>query len=99
MTDDDFEWDDAKAADNHANHGVSFEAARAIFKDPFAIEYIDERYDYGETRWIIIGMAHDRLLLVAYTMREDRIRPISARAAESFEQRQYHEQNAQDDQT
>ena len=50
MIDDDFEWDHTKAAENNANHGVSFEAARAIFKDPFAIEYIDDRYDYGETR-------------------------------------------------
>lgn len=98
MVDDDFEWDDTKATENNANHGVSFEVARAIFKDPFAIEYIDDRYDYGETRWIILGMAHDRLLSVAYTMREIRIRLISARAAEPFEQRQYHEQNARNDQ-
>ena len=32
-----------------------------MFKDPFAIEYIDDRHDYGEARWIIIGMAHDHL--------------------------------------
>lgn len=97
MTDDEFEWDDDKAASNYADHGVTFDAARGIFKDPFAIEYVDDRFDYGETRWIILGMAHSRLLVVVYTMREPRIRIISARAAEPFEQREYHEQNARDE--
>jgi uncharacterized protein len=37
MNEDDFEWNDDKAAHNLAAHGVSFEAAREVFKDPFAI--------------------------------------------------------------
>ena len=93
MNDDDFEWDEAKAAANYAKRGVTFEAARDVFKDPFAIEQIDDRHDYGEQRWTVLGMAGDRLLLVAYTMRQNRVRLISARAAEPFERREYHEQN------
>jgi hypothetical protein len=42
-------------------------------------------------------MAQDRLLLVAYTMRNDSIRIISARGAEPYEKREYHEQNARND--
>jgi uncharacterized DUF497 family protein len=38
MHDGEFEWDDQKAVDNYSKHGVSFEAAREAFKDPFAIE-------------------------------------------------------------
>jgi uncharacterized protein len=38
MGDDAFEWDDAKAAANYAKHGVTFDAARDVFKDAFAIE-------------------------------------------------------------
>jgi hypothetical protein len=98
MNDDEFEWDDSKAASNYAKHGVSFEAARDLFKDPFAIEQIDDRHDYGEERRTILGVARGRLLLVAYTMRNNSIRIISARAAEPYEQREYHEQNARDDQ-
>jgi len=94
MGDDDFEWDDAKATANYVKHGVTFEAARDVFKDPFAIEQIDDRHDYGEERWTLLGMAGDRLLPVAYTMRQNRVRLISARAAEPFERREYHEQNA-----
>jgi uncharacterized DUF497 family protein len=39
------------------------------------------------------GMVEGRLLFVAYTMRGETIRMISARGAEPHEQRQYHENN------
>jgi uncharacterized DUF497 family protein len=94
MRDDAFEWDDEKASKNYAVHGVSFEAARDVFKDPFAIEWLDDREPYGEDRFVIIGMADDRLLYVAYTMRGDVIRIISARGAEPYEKRQYHGENS-----
>jgi uncharacterized DUF497 family protein len=48
---------DAKAEANLSAHGVSFELAKTVFKDPFAIELLDDREDYGEERFIIIGMA------------------------------------------
>jgi uncharacterized protein len=91
MDDDAFEWDDAKAAANYAKHVVTFDAACDVFKDPFAVEQVDDRQNYGEERWTILGMARGRLLLVAYTMRGDRIRIISARAAEPYERPEYHE--------
>ncbi len=65
MTDAAFEWDDRKAAANHARHGVTFEMARDVFKDSFAIDWLDEREDYGEDRFIVIGMVESRLLFVA----------------------------------
>lgn len=94
MNEDDFEWDDDKAAHNLAAHGVSFEAATEVFKDPFAIEYEDNREHYGEDRYVIIGMVDDRLLCVAYPQRNGTIRIISARGAEPHEGRRYHEDNA-----
>ena len=88
-----FEWDSAKAARNQIDHGVTFEMARDVFKDPFAIEWLDDREDYGEDRYVIIGMVDNRLLYVAYAMRGEAIRIISARGAEPHEHRQYHEDN------
>jgi uncharacterized DUF497 family protein len=83
----DFEWDDAKAKANWNTHGVSFELARTVFRDPFAIERLDDRESYSEERFIIIGMAEGHLILfVAYTERQDRIRIISARRATQREQ-------------
>jgi uncharacterized protein len=90
----DFEWDDAKAAANLAKHGVSFEQARAAFDDPFAIDFVDDREDYGEPRLILVGMVENRLLVVAHTLRGDTVRIISAREAEPHERRQYHEENS-----
>jgi len=94
MNDDGFEWDDAKAAQNYADHGVTFETAKGVFKDPFAIERLDDREDYGEDRFVIIGMVDERVLCVTYTPRNDNIRIISVRGAEPHERRRYHEDNA-----
>jgi uncharacterized DUF497 family protein len=88
-----FQWDDAKAAANYAKHGVRFEAARDVFDDPFALDWADEGQDEGEQRFATVGMVEGRLLFVAYTMRGDAIRIISARLPEAFERRRYHEEN------
>jgi len=93
MNDGEFQWDDQKAAENYAKHGVSFEMARDVFKDPFALEWLDDRENYGEERYGLIGMAEGRLLFVAFTMRGDAIRIISARGAEPHEQKRYHDDN------
>jgi hypothetical protein len=93
MANDDFEWDEAKAAENYARHSVSFETAIRAFDDASAVERLDDRADYGEDRYSILGMVDGRLLYVAYTVREDVIRIISARGAEPYEKRQYHEDN------
>ncbi|NJO37162.1 MAG: BrnT family toxin [Rhizobiales bacterium] len=93
MRDDEFEWDDEKAAHNAEKHGVTFEEARPVFRDPFAIELLDDREDYGEDRFILIGMSATGVLVVVYVDRQERNRIISARKAEPNERRFYHEQN------
>jgi uncharacterized DUF497 family protein len=84
-----FAWDKPKAKSNYAKHGVSFDLAKAVFKDPFAIEFLDERQDYGEERFVIIGMVDGHLLYVAYAERNEVIRIISARRATKHEQEAY----------
>jgi uncharacterized DUF497 family protein len=93
MNDGQFQWDDTKAATNIADHGVTFEAARDVFKDPFALDWLDESEDYGEDRFVIVGMTGGRLVVVAFTLRGEAIRIISARLAEPYERRMYHEEN------
>lgn len=89
-----FDWDPTKAAANIADHKVSFEQAKGVFRDPFAVEFEDNRENYGEERYIIIGMTEGRLLTVVYTLREsDQIRIISAWKAEPQDRRRYHEEN------
>jgi len=90
-----FQWHAAKAAANVRAHGVSFDLAKTAFSDPFAIERLDDRADYGEECLVMIGMAEGNILLfVAYTEREECIRIISARRATQYEQDDYFKKNA-----
>ena len=94
MHDDEFEWDEAKAAENWRRHGVTFMQGAEALRDPFAIEEIDDREDYGEERVNVLGMRQGVILHVTYTQRGDRIRVISTRRATKYEQDHYYRQNA-----
>lgn len=86
----DFEWDDAKAASNEAKHGVPFPYAARVFLDPQRLDGPDLRKDYGEDRRIVVGAIEGRVLVVAYTIRGQVLRLISARKANEREQKRYH---------
>ena len=89
-----FEWDDRKATLNLKDHGVAFEDAELVFYDIGRIETYDRREDYGEDRWVTIGLVWSAVLYVVYTVRDDEtIRLISARKANANERKQYHEAN------
>ena len=93
MKDDEFEWDEKKAAENHAKHGIGFEHAKLVFNDIFSVEGFDDGGPYGEDRFTIIGMVEGVILFVAYAERAHRIRLISARRATRHEQNDYYRQN------
>ncbi|MGH9322573.1 MAG: BrnT family toxin [Vicinamibacteria bacterium] len=89
-----FEWDSAKAEANLAKHGVTFEEALAVFVDPIARIHPDPDHSESEPREIIIGHSiQQRLLLVSFTERGERIRLISARPATKRERRDYEEES------
>lgn len=85
-----FEWDQLKADSNFEKHKISFEFASELFLSENSISFIDDRFDYGETRQIIIGAVEKIVIIVAFTVREDRIRVISARKANRDEVKKYH---------
>jgi uncharacterized protein len=90
-----FEWDAAKAATNRRKHGVSFDLAATVFRDPLMISIPDEEHSETEERWITMGQAENsKLLLVVHTYLKisanaANVRIISARPATKHEQRQY----------
>jgi hypothetical protein len=87
-----FTWDEEKAASNFLKHGVSFEEAQTVFSNPLALIFDDETHSTLERREIIIGhSANNRLILVCFTERGDKIRIISARCATPKERRDYEE--------
>ena len=93
MRDQDFEWDETKNASNCVKHGVTLGHAQLAFADPFAVAEYDDRDDYGEDRFTLVGMVESTLIFVAYTERDDSIRIIMARRATRHEQDDYYEQN------
>ncbi|MBI4574498.1 MAG: BrnT family toxin [candidate division NC10 bacterium] len=87
-----FEWNPKKAAQNVADHGVSFEEASSVFADPLARIFDDEDHSNDEQREIIIGHSiRDRLLIVSFTERYGAVRIISARKATRNERKDYEE--------
>jgi uncharacterized DUF497 family protein len=89
-----FEWDKEKATENFRKHGVSFEEAELVFEDENAIEILDELNSNQEIRYQLIGLSPTRLLLVAFTIREEKIiRIISARKASAKQVKLYNEYN------
>ena len=54
-----FEWDPVKAQANASKHGVTFEQAAGVFKDPMALTVFDEdNSNNEEDRWITLGQAN-----------------------------------------
>lgn len=87
------EFDPAKVEINRAKHGVSLQAATDFDWDT-ALEREDDRFDYGEGRFVAIGLIETRLHVMVFTegSDEDTVRIISLRAAEKHEARFYYGQ-------
>jgi len=78
-----FEWDENKRRANAHKHGIDFSDAATIF-DGKTVVILDDRFDYGETRYIAFGLLKGtviKVIVVAYTERGETIRIISARKA------------------
>ncbi len=88
-----FDWDQAKAESNKNKHGVSFEAAKSVFYDEFALQFYDsDNSDLEENRFLMLGLSSKaKMLLVCYCERDlgDVIRIISARKATKNESKFY----------
>ena len=83
-----FDWDETKRLANIKKHGVDFADITTIFdSDVFTIE--DQRFDYGETRYITFGLFQSHVIVVAHTDVKEVIRIISARKASKHEEEQY----------
>jgi uncharacterized DUF497 family protein len=73
-----FEWDPAKDQQNQSRHGVSFDEASTVFGDPLAITIDNPDHSSDENRMLTTGYSDlQRLIIVAHTDRDERIRIIS----------------------
>ena len=84
-----FTWGRRKAVANLGKHGVPFETACEVFFDPF-LQLVGEQEKDGELREAVIGMTKGwRLLVVAFVIRAETVRIISARTARPSERERY----------
>ena len=90
-----FDWDESKAATNLRKHGVSFDLACTVFRDPRILTVADLEHSRIEERWFSVGCAADGTILsVSHLWFESgstttRIRLISARKATLLEMHGY----------
>ena len=83
-----FEWDEKKRLSNIKKHGIDFVDIPAMF-DGDIVTVIDDRFDYGETRYQTLGLLKNRGIMVVHTESETIIRIISARKANKHEEEVY----------
>jgi hypothetical protein len=86
-----FEWDTTKNDTNIKRHGIDFKDAKIIFEG-YTLTIEDDRFDYGEHRFISFGLMYDHIIAVVHTETEEKIRIISARKATKNEQKEYFKQ-------
>ncbi len=86
-----FDWDEAKRRANLRKHGIDFADVPAIFAGD-TVTVLDDRYEYGEARYITLGLLRGRVIVVAHTETDDYIRIISARKATKHEEKSYLDQ-------
>ena len=87
-----FEWGEHKNQINQQKHGVSFDEAKTVFYDEYAILFDDPEHSAEEDGFLIIGTTErERICIVShcYSGADGTIRIISARKATKNEKKIY----------
>ncbi len=84
----DYEWDENKRKSNFKRHRVDFSAVKTFdWKSALILE--DKRENYGEIRYRAMGLIGTRVHALVFTMRDEKVRVISLRKANSREVKNY----------
>ena len=88
-----FEWDEAKRRANIRAHGIDFADCENVFLGT-TLTIEDTRVDYGETRYLTLGLLKEHVVVIVHTEVDDVIRYISARKATKYETKEFFSQIA-----
>jgi uncharacterized DUF497 family protein len=83
-----YEWDEAKRQSNIQKHGIDFLGIEKVFAGQ-TITVLDDRIDYGEPRFVTVGLLRGHVVVIAHTETDEVIRIISVRKATKNEQISY----------
>jgi len=88
-----YEWDEAKRQSNIQKHGIDFVGIETVFAGK-TVTIWDDRLDYGESRFITLGLLSGRVVVIAHTETQEVVRIISVRKATKNEEASYFEEIA-----
>ena len=88
-----FEYDPAKSKSNQQKHGIDFDQAQAIWRDPRQLRFMGD--SSREPRYAMVGTAMEKIWYAVYTLRGSRIRLISVRRARQLETMAYENEDDQ----
>ena len=88
-----YDWDEGKRRSNLRKHGIDFADAVDVF-DGLTVTLEDTRFDYGETRFLTLGLLRTHLVVIVHTETEEVIRIISVRKATKNEEIHYYQEIA-----
>lgn len=80
-----FSWHEPKRQTTLKKRGLDFAHAEQVFTGP-TFTFEDDRRDYGEQRWVSLGLLREKVVVIVHTESEDEIRVISMREADKDEQ-------------
>jgi uncharacterized protein len=84
-----FEWDEDKRLSNIGKHGLGFVEINIVFEGE-TVTIFDERFDYGENRFVTFGLLDGRVVAIGHTETDTVIRIISVRKATKNEEINYY---------
>ena len=86
-----FEWDESKRNENVAKHRIDFADVPEVFDGPMLVR-LDTRHEYGEDRWVGMGLLRSTVAVIVYIEWEDEetVRIISARRATRHENKKFY---------
>lgn len=84
-----FKWNERKRKTNLKRHGFDFNDVELMFESE-TLTLMDDRFDYGETRYVSFGMFRDLVVAVVYTESDETTRVISFRRATKNEEKEYY---------
>jgi len=80
-----FTWHEPKRQSTLKRRGLDFADAELVFAGP-TFTFEDDREDYGEQRWVTLGLLRAKVIVTVHTETEDEIHVISMREADKDEQ-------------
>lgn len=85
-----FTWDEKKRRINLKDHRLDFIDAEEVFAG-VTFTFEDDRFDYGERRWVTLGLLRGVVVSIVHTEAEAEIHIISRRKATKRENKIFYE--------